>query len=465
MREDQQTTLAQAPAPQVSKAGFPADFAWGSATAAYQIEGAAREDGKGESIWDRFTHTPNTIAGGSTGDIACDHYHRWQEDLDLMARLSHNAYRFSIAWTRILPEGRGQFNEAGLDFYARLVEGLLARGITPFVTLYHWDLPQALQDRGGWENRDTANYFADYAQTVAQRLGDRVGHWITLNEPQVVVIEGFVRGTMAPGKRDVALIRPVAHHLLLGHGLAVQALRAETPHAAVGITLNFAHIEPATDREEDAATARFMDGLWHRTFLDPIYCSGYPEDIDTMLPAPDGLIREGDQANIHAPLDFLGANYYTRLIVRTGQGGVIDPQVVPPRGDLTAMGWDVYPEGLSQVLLRLRDEYHPLQLYITENGAAYPDTLTKDGAVHDPKRTAYLRDHLRVAQHAIAAGVPLHGYFAWSLMDNFEWAHGYVPRFGLLYTDYPTQRRIVKDSGHFFARMAATNGGALEEDG
>jgi beta-glucosidase len=447
----------------MSASEFPPDFTWGSATAAYQIEGAAKEDGKGESIWDRFTHTPGTIEDNSTGDVACDHYHRWQDDLGLMSSLNLNAYRFSIAWSRVVPEGHGAINMAGLDFYDRIVEGLLARGISPFITLYHWDLPQALQDRGGWQNRDTAYYFGDYAEALGQRLGDRVKHWITLNEPQVVVYAGHVQGRHAPGIRDRALIAPVAHHLLLAHGIAVQVLRTETPpDSEVGITLNFSHIEPATDRPEDVAAARMLDGMNHRWFLDPIYSGTYPEDaVDALKLSPE-MIRMGEMETINNPLNFLGVNYYSRTRVKAGPGGVTDPQAVPPSGALTTMGWEVYPDGLRQVLVRLNEDYQFPKLYVTENGAAYPDTVDERGEVHDPERVRYLRGHLTAAQEAIAAGVPLEGYFVWSLLDNFEWARGYTQRFGVAYTDYPTQARIIKESGRFLARVAATNGEAVD---
>lgn len=448
----------------ITETGFPVDFVWGAATAAYQIEGAAAADGKGESIWDRFSHTAGAIVDSSTGDVACDHYRLWQEDLDLLASLNLNAYRFSISWPRVLPEGKGAVNPPGLDFYDRLVEGLLARGIAPFVTLYHWDLPQALHDRGGWENRDTALYFADFAAAMARRLGDRVGHWITHNEPHVVVYEGYVKGDKAPGIKNPALIMPVSHHLLLSHGAAVEAVRSELPAGArVGITLNFSHIEPATDREDDARAAHARDGLWHRLYLDLLYRGEYPEDVLPLVATPPDLIHPGDLERIAAPTDFLGVNYYSRSIIRAGPGGPNDPRSLPPHGPLTTMGWEVYPQGLANVLRRLRDDYAPKAMYVTENGAAYPDTLTPDGHIHDQRRTEYLRRHLQTAREAIAAGVPLRGYFVWSLMDNFEWQHGYTQRFGVVYTDYATQRRIPKDSASFITSIAATNGGALDE--
>jgi beta-glucosidase len=441
--------------------GFPADFAWGAATAAFQIEGAWQADGKGESIWDRFTHTPGTIVDGSTGDVACDSYHRYAEDVEQLAQLHANAYRFSMAWARVLPQGLGKLNRPGLDYYDRLVDALLERGITPYVTLYHWDLPQAQQDRGGWANRDTASAFADYAAIAARRLGDRVRHWITHNEPEVVVHEGHVTGRHAPGLRDAALAGPVAHHLLLSHGLAVQALRAEAPSARVGITLDFAAFEPATDHAEDEAVARELDGVSHRWYLDPLYRGAYPEDVAHLVALPNGLVRSGDLETIAVPTDFLGANYYFRLRVRATPTGYV---FEPPLNPVTAMGWEVYPEGLHDLLVRLHRDYAPAALYVTENGAAYTDVLTDDGRVHDAERTRYYRTHLAQVRRAIAAGAPVRGYFAWSLMDNFEWSFGYTRRFGLCYVDFATQRRIPKDSARFFAQVAAINGAALGDE-
>jgi beta-glucosidase len=449
---------------QVSGSGFPADFAWGTATAAYQIEGAATEDGKGESIWDRFSHTPGVIDDGTNGAVACDAYHRWQGDVDLMAQLNLNAYRFSLAWTRLLPDGYGRVNQAGLDYYSRLVDALLERGIAPYVTLYHWDLPQALQEKGGWPNRDTAKAFAEFAHVAAARLGDRVGHWITHNEPHIVVYHGYLFGTKAPGLKDPTLVAPVAHHLLLSHGLATQALRAAGARE-VGITVNITDLEPASDREEDAQAARDLDGLYHRWFLDPIYLGVYPDDLAHILTQPDGLVQSGDLEAISSPLDFLGVNYYSRQRVRAARGLFGMPESLPPQGQLTTMGWEVYPEGLTNVLLRVHSDYAPQKLYVTENGAAYPDALTPEGAVHDPERTDYLRRHFVAARQAIAAGAPVRGYFVWSLLDNWEWSYGFTQRFGVLYTDYPTQRRIVKDSGRFMGAVAATNGANLADVG
>ena len=448
--------------PTLTETGFPAGFVWGAATAAYQIEGAAREDGRGETIWDRFSHTPGKTYNGDTGDVACDHYHRWQDDIALVQRLSLNAYRFSIGWSRVLPEGRGKPNAAGLDFYDRLVDRLLVSGIDPFVTLYHWDLPQALEDRGGWRNRDTTGFFSDFVEVISGRLGDRVGHWLTINEPHIVVFEGHVHGHMAPGLADSGLIAPVAHHLLLGHGLAIQAIRAQAPHAEAGIVLNLAHLEPATDREADARAAEYADGLYHRWYLDPLYRGSYPEDIEARLNPLPGLVRPGDFAVIGAPLDFLGVNYYSRNVIRAGRSGSILPRHVPPRGELTAMGWEVYPTGLYEVLTRLHRDYKVAKLYVTESGASFPDLVDERSEVRDPSRVRYLERHFQEARRALANGVPLHGYFIWSLLDNFEWAHGYLPRFGIVRVDYETQKRTIKDSGYFAGRVAATNGGALD---
>jgi beta-glucosidase len=451
--------------PTLTETGFPPDFIWGAATAAYQIEGAVHEDGRGETIWDRFSHTPGKIVGGQTGDVACDHYHLWQEDLLLLQRLNLNAYRFSIAWSRILPEGRGKPNDAGLDFYERLVDRLLANGIAPFATLYHWDLPQHLEDRGGWRNRDTAGFFSDYVEILSRRLGDRIRHWITINEPSVVVFEGHVFGTMAPGLQNRIWIAPVAHHLLLAHGLATQAIRADMPDSQIGISLSLSKIEPKSDREPDVVAAQLQDGLHHRWYLDALYRGAYPEDVVAKLDVPEDLIRPGDLATISAPLDFVGVNYYTRTIVRSGRPGTILPATLPPPAGerLTAMGWEVYPSGLYDLLVRLWSEYSVARIYITENGAAYPDQRDEDGSVHDPDRVRYLSRHLEEVRRALLAGVPLYGYFTWSLLDNFEWALGYGPRFGVIYVDYATQQRIIKDSGYFTGRIAATNGAALNE--
>jgi len=439
---------------------FPEGFAWGAATASYQVEGAVAEDGRGESIWDRFSHTPGKVENGDTGDVADDHYHRWPQDVEIMQSLGLNAYRFSIAWPRVIPDGLGAVNEAGLDFYERLVDRLLAAGIEPYVTLYHWDLPQALQDRGGWPNRDAVSWFADYVAVVSNRLGDRVHHWITHNEPFVAAFAGYGSGELAPGIRDPKAALLAAHHLLLSHGQAVPILRANgNGSTQVGITLNLTWAEPASERPADVEAARRQDGFVNRYFLDPLFKGAYPADMLAYFGAQAPRIEPGDLLQISVPVDFLGVNYYTRAVVAD------DPNaaylrlrtVRPPYSEYTEMGWEVYPEGLYKLLRRLHEEYRPRALYITENGCALADR-PEDGRVHDPRRISYLREHLIQVQRAIQEGVPLQGYFVWSLLDNFEWAHGYAKRFGIVYVDYATQARILKDSALFYRQVAQTNG-------
>jgi beta-glucosidase len=436
------------------KITFPEGFIWGVATAAYQIEGAWDEDGKGESIWDRFSHTPGKIANGDTGDIACDHYHRWREDVTLMKELGLHAYRFSVSWPRLLPEGRGRLNDAGLDFYSHLVDGLLEAAIEPFITLYHWDLPQALQDQGGWPARTTAEAFIEYADLVTRRLGDRVKHWITFNEPYVSAMVGYLEGRHAPGHSNLDEALAAAHHLLLGHGWAVPVIRRNSPEAQVGITLNLSGQTPASPSAADRAAAWLRDGLVNRWFLDPLSARGYPADIVQHHGNPMDFVQAGDLEAIAVPLDFLGVNYYTRGVVAEAENA---PRTVFPNPERTEMGWEVYPEGLYELLGRLHFDYRFPALYVTENGAAYPDQIGPDGQVDDPLRVAFLKEHLRAAAQAIEAGVPLRGYFAWSLMDNFEWTHGYSKRFGLIYVDYPTQRRILKTSAHWYRQAIAAN--------
>jgi len=440
-------------------ASFPADFIWGVATAAYQIEGAWDEDGKGESIWDRFSHTPGKIAHGDTGDVACDHYHRWREDVALMKELGLHAYRFSISWPRLLPEGRGRVNAAGLDFYSRLVDALLEAEIEPFITLYHWDLPQALQDRGGWPERATAEAFVEYADLVTRKLGDRVKHWITLNEPFVSAFVGYLEGRHAPGHSDLDEALAAAHHLLLAHGWAVPTIRRNSPGAQVGIALNLSGQTPASPIAADRAAAWQQDGMVNRWFLDPLSARGYPADIVQHYGNPMDFMQVDDLEAIAAPLDFLGVNYYTRGIVRSSVVTEAEnaPRTVFPNPDRTEMGWEVYPEGLYEILGRLHFDYQFPALYVTENGAAYPDQIGPNGQVDDPLRVVFLKGHLAAAARAIEAGVPLRGYFVWSLMDNFEWAHGYSKRFGLIYVDYQTQQRVLKTSAHWYRRVIAAN--------
>ena len=446
---------------------FPPDFVWGTATASYQIEGAWNADGKGESIWDRFAHTPGKIEDGSNGDVACEHYTRFPQDIALMKSLGMKAYRFSIGWPRILPEGRGRLNVAGIDFYSRLVDRLLEAGITPYATLYHWDLPQALDDQGGWPARATAEAFAEYADIVSRAMGDRVKHWITLNEPWCISLLGHQIGGHAPGRQDWPAALRAAHHVLLAHGLAVPILRRNSPGAEVAITLNFTHADPASPSPEDYHAARLYDGYFQRWFLDPVYGRGYPADmVDAYTQAgylPQGLdfVQPGDMETIAAPTDFLGVNYYTRAVLRA------DGNVPPGEAEelktreRTDMGWEIYPEGLYMLLCRLHFEYRIPKIVITENGASYGDGPDASGRVADARRTEYLKQHFAAAHRAVQAGVPLAGYFIWSLMDNFEWAEGYRQRFGIVFVDYATQQRIPKESAYWVRDVIDNNGFAL----
>jgi beta-glucosidase len=449
---------------------FPRGFIWGAATAAYQIEGAWEEDFKGESIWDRFAHTPGKIEDGSNGDVACDHYHRWREDIALMKRLGMQAYRFSISWPRILPFGsmpdsKGGVNQAGLDFYSRLVDGLLEAGIRPFATLYHWDLPQVLQEAGGWPARATAEAFVGYTEVVSRALGDRVKDWMTINEPWCVSILGHQKGEHAPGwKEDWPAALRAAHHVLLAHGWAVPILRRNSPGAQVGIVLNQEPAIPASPSPADREAARWHDGYFNRWFLDPVFGHGYPADMVRAyaqarhLPQGPDFVQPGDLEAIAAPTDFLGLNYYSRAIVRASVPESENaPRTVHRNPNLTDMGWEVYPDGLYEVLMRIHADYHPPRLYITENGASYADGPNGVGRVADQRRLTYLRDHLAAAHRAVRAGVPLAGYFVWSLMDNFEWAKGYTQRFGVVWVDYATQQRLPKDSALWYAQVIARN--------
>jgi beta-glucosidase len=464
---------------------FPDGFLWGAATAAYQIEGAVREDGRGPSIWDTFVRTPGAVLRGDTGDIACDHYHRWPADLDLLSSLGVGAYRFSVAWPRVVPSGAGPVNAAGLDFYDRLTDGLLERGITPMVTLYHWDLPQALQDRGGWANRDTAYHFADYARVVHERLGDRVPYWLTLNEPYCSAFVGHLDGKHAPGLRDEKVAVTALHHLLLGHGLAVAALRADGVTGKVGITCNLTSVRPATSSDgpspggsspggsspggsspggssspEDEAAARRLDLHENRMFLDPLFRGSYPADaFDHYGAVTDfGFVHEGDLSTISAPLDYFGINYYERHAVRASPADPVRgwERVPPSRPTLTGIGVD--PEGLREVLERVHREYTPLPLMVTETGLALHDYVGPDGTVADDERIAFFDGHVRAAHRAITNGVPLIGFFPWSFLDNFEWASGYGVRYGLYYVDYANQERRPKLSASWYQRVIRANG-------
>ena len=442
---------------------LPRDFLLGAATAAYQVEGAAGE--RGRSIWDTFAHTPGRVLGGDTGDVAIDHCHRYRADAALMATLGLEAYRFSISWPRVQPGGRGRVDTG---FYDRLVDELLVCGIEPWPTLYHWDLPQELEDAGGWPVRDTAERFADYALAVHDRLADRVRHWTTLNEPWCAAFLGYASGVHAPGRTEPEAAVRAAHHLMLGHGLAAREMRAAG--SEVAITLNLYAVSPATDAEADVDAARRIDALQNRIFADPILNGVYPADLEVDLePITDfGHVRPGDCETIATPLDALGVNYYTRHVVSgtaTGGsdghgGGSASPWVGSPgigflsRGvPVTAMGWEIDPAGLTEVLTRLHRDYPAVPLYVTENGAAFDDVPGPDGTVDDPDRVAYLDGHLRACADAIGAGVPLKGYFCWSLFDNFEWSWGYSRRFGLVYVDYPTQTRIPKSSARWYSGL------------
>ena len=442
----------------IDTSSFPSDFIWGAATASYQIEGAAQEDGRGESVWDRFCATPGKVRGGDTGEVACDFYHRYRDDVKLMRELGLDAFRFSIAWPRVMPGGRGAVNEKGLDFYDRLVDELLANEIEPFATLFHWDTPQALEDAGGWTDRATAEAFAEYAEVVATRLGDRVQHWITHNEPWVHAWIGHAWGTHAPGRTSEKDAVAAAHHLLLSHGWAVDAIRRASSGARVGITLNLAQAYPASDTPEDEAAAYQVDGEGNRWFLDPIFRGSYPADLLERSEMVAPFVQDGDLEAISAPLEFLGVNNYFRFVVSAGAEG---PRMeANPEAQHTDMGWEVYPEGLRRLLVRVAKDYAPPAIYITENGAAFGDVRVHDGRVHDPERTSYLETYVTAVSKAIAEGAPVKGYFVWSLLDNFEWAFGYSKRFGIVYIDFPTLERVPKDSFYWYRDLLGSRQGA-----
>lgn len=430
------------------------DFTLGVATSSYQIEGAAQQDGRGPSIWDTFCHTPGKTARGDTGDVACDHYHRYRDDIALMAWLGVDAYRFSVAWSRVLPSGRGPANPAGLDFYERLVDGLLEHGIKPCVTLYHWDLPQGLEDQGGWLARDTAAAFADYAALMARRLGDRVSLWLTHNEPWCQAFNGYELGRYAPGKRSVSEALQCAHHLLLSHGKAVQALRAEVA-APVGIAPNFMPAHPARDTPEDHAAAARLDAQFNRWFIEPALGLGYPRDLVQWYGPRMPEVTAEDLATIAEPIDVVGVNYYERAVVRAAPGeGSLHLQRDLGSGPRTA-DREIYPEGLREILDYLVQDCGAKRLVITENGAASPENeAPSEGRVSDPVRTQFLQRHLQEVARARAEGVPVDGFYAWSLMDNFEWAKGYTVRYGIVHVDFETQKRVPKESAHFLRSLS-----------
>ncbi len=448
---------------------FGADFVWGTATASYQIEGAVAEDGRGVSIWDTFSHTPGKIADGEVGDIADDHYHRFVEDIKILSGLGMNAYRFSIAWPRIFADGAGDINPAGLDFYRRVSQTCLENGVTPYATLYHWDLPQALEDAGGWLNRDTAEIFRDYAIATHEALGDVVKHWITLNEPWCSAFLGYASGVHAPGKTLGTESMKAVHHLLLGHGLAIQEMRRSRHNSTLGVTLNLYSVVPASDSQVDLEAARRSDGMDNRLFLDPVLLGKYPDDVLADTGTAEWFSEQADDLSvISTPIDFMGINYYSRHTTAGPEDGVFsDPSVVsasPGSENVrmidtgaakTQMGWEIHPDGLVDVIELVHDRAPDLPVYITENGAAYPDQVSVDGSINDAERRHYFELHVDACDRALSKGLPLKGYFAWSLMDNFEWSFGLSRRFGLVYVDYATQKRTVKNSGLWFRDFLA----------
>lgn len=459
------TATVQPGARSTGRLAFPAGFRWGASTSAYQIEGAIGAGGRGVSIWDTFARTPGKVDGGDTGDVACDHYHRYRDDVRLMADLGLSAYRFSVAWPRVQPTGAGPAASTGLDFYQRLVDELLSHGIEPWLTLYHWDLPQPLEDAGGWPARDTASRFAEFAALVHAALGDRVNRWITINEPWCASFLGYASGVHAPGRRDRASAVRAAHHLLLGHGLAGQALRAADPGADVGIALDLVPVTPASAAPGDTDAARRVDGVKNRLFLDPVLRGSYPEDTLAELAGISDFahVRDGDLAIVSEPGTFLAINYYQRHVAAAAdpdQPGIGDAWVgcedirfETTGRPVTEMGWEIDASGLSEILLRIHREYPPIPLYVTENGAAFADNIGPDGQVRDSDRVGYLDAHLRACHQVIAGGAPLNGYFAWSLLDNFEWAAGFSKRFGIVYVDYATQQRTPKASARWYSRV------------
>ena len=429
------------------------DFIWGVATSSYQIEGAANEDGRGQSIWDTFCKVPGKVANFDNGDIACDHYHRFKEDLDLMKWMGVKAYRFSVAWPRVIPDGVGRVNEMGLDFYDRLIDSLLEREIAPWLTMYHWDLPEALQLRGGWNNREVVEWFGEYGEVLTSRFGDRVKNWMTLNEPLCSAWLGHLYGDMAPGIKDLQTALNVSHNLLMSHGLACQVIRSNVSEANVGIVINVTPAVPATDSQVDSNAAQLADGFDNRWFLDPVFGRTYPADvIDALGASPE--IHSGDMKLIAQDLDFLGVNFYFRQTVAADQNSKPLPIRSVNRENVkkTAMNWEVHPQAFEEILLRISKEYSPKAIYITENGSAWNDEVI-NGEIIDDERIDYLVRHLDAMRSARSQGAPILGYFAWSFLDNFEWAYGYEKRFGLIYVDYKTQTRTPKKSALFYRQL------------
>lgn len=439
---------------------FPPNFIWGTASSAYQVEGAWNEDGKGPSVWDTFSHQPGKTFHGHNGDVAVDHYHRWKEDINLMKYLGLKAYRFSVAWSRVMPTGKDTINQAGLDFYDRLADELLANDIQPLPTLFHYDLPQALQDEGGFAARDTAYHFAEFARIVAQKLGDRVSTWLTINEPMVFAVNGHLTGEHAPGHTDFQSAVAVAHYQLLAHGLATQAIRAAVQRpVSIGIALNLSPVYPATPGEEDQRAAARFDSILNRSTLDPLFRGFYPADLLELISLLLPPNIEDDLKNISTPLDFLGINYYTRAVIRHEPGvPFVELADVRPQGNPYSMMWEIYPTGLFELLRQVHKEYHPKELIVTENGIPVADALDLDCRIRDVRRIQYLQDHLAQVHHAISEGIPVTGYLVWSLMDNFEWAFGYRMRFGLIYVDFDNLKRTIKDSGEWYRKVIRENG-------
>ena len=444
---------------------FPKDFLWGCATSAYQIEGSPLADGAGPSVWHRFSHTPGRVQDGDTADVTCDHYRRWQSDVDLMHSLGLNSYRFSIAWGRVLPEGTGRINAAGLDFYERLVDRLLSRGIQPMVTLFHWDLPAALDDRGGWLNRDIANWFAEYANVVFRRLDDRVNYWTTLNEPWVVADGGYMHGVLAPGHRNIFEAPRAAHHLMMAHGAAVQAYRA-VGRNKIGLVVNIEPKYAASQSDADQAATRRAEAYMNRQYLEPALLGSYPEELHEVFGEAWPKWPDADLKLIKQPLDYIGVNYYTRAVVRA------DPTAWPLKATTVKQkqhthmetGWEVFPQGLTDTLLWIKDNYVNPPMYITENGACFFDPPQVEGPVlEDPLRVDYLRKHITAVHTAMQRGADIRGYFAWSLFDNFEWAFGFSKRFGIVHMNYETLKRTLKSSAHFYSKVIASHGAALAE--
>lgn len=446
---------------------FPSDFLWGSATSAYQIEGSPLADGAGPSIWQRFVHTPGLVQNGDTGDVACDHYRRYAGDVALMRELGMQAYRFSVSWSRVLPDGKGAVNQAGLDFYERLVDALLEAGIQPLVTLFHWDLPAALDDRGGWLNPDIAGWFADYAAVMFRKLDGRVTRWTTLNEPWVVTDGGYLHGALAPGHRNRFEAPIASHHLLRAHGAAVKAYRAEGKHQ-IGLVVNLEPKYLASDSAADQAATARADAYMNRQYLDPVFFGRYPEEMTAIFGEAWPAWPAEDLALIQQPIDFLGVNYYTRNVTRADERAwpVGAAPVKQSQATYTETGWEVFPPGLTDTLVWVKERYGDLPIYITENGAAFFDPpVAEGGRIQDPLRVAYLRKHIRAVHAAMQRGVDVRGYMVWSFLDNLEWSLGYAKRFGLVHVNFATQERTPKDSARFYAQVIASHGAVLGDDG